>query len=223
MARRPSTMSIKNQPHKKRIPRLAAPAVKWFASLNLVMQFAVVFAIFFGIWFVANTTWREVKFLRQKPKYAALEQHMQQVMDDIAAATGKPFEVNHGTGCSRTSAKFDEGLLNCNNYFTFSYEVNSDEEGRILIAKIVPVYSKESSGNDFMFPNSIDKVDTTFSLKHNYESGFSCDLDYDLTPDNVHNDTLGQNYYKPVGSAYAAEFSYACGGYPVKSVYKFYP
>lgn len=148
---------------------------------------------------------------------------MQQVMDDIAAATGKPFEVNHGTGCSRTSAKFDEGLLNCNNYFTFSYEVNSDEEGRILIAKIVSVYNKESNGNDFMFPSSIDKVDTTFSLKHNYGEEFSCELEYNLKDQKWHNEFLDKNYHRPVNSAYAAEFSYACGGYPVKSVYEFHP
>lgn len=221
MARRPSAKTKAKLP-KSRVPQPFLSAVHWFCSLRLFAQIAVAAVVVCGAWFVMHTISREITFLHQKPKYAALERHMQQVMNEITTATGKPLEINHGTGCSRTSAKFDEGLLNCNNFYYFSYEIDSEEEGRTLISKIVPVYSTESIGNDFMFPSSISEVDTMFSLSHNYLDKFSCDLDYSLTKKAVHNDTLGRNYKKPVSKLYAAEFSYACGGYPVKSVYKFY-
>src|ERR1700712_5532686 len=119
---------MKNQP-KKTKPAAKKPLIskQLFTKRNIALVVVAVCLVLYGV----GQLRKEIQFRHDKVRYDQNEASMKKVYADIVAAAGTPFESHHGQGCGYLSAKYTRGKLNCSNYYSIFYQVNTQDEGKI--------------------------------------------------------------------------------------------
>lgn len=162
-------------------------------------------------------TFREInrnrQFEQDKKNYAAAERNLDELISEIKASAGEPYEIKKEKSCQYVSAqKYDSEELSCSVGYRFVYETNSDKESKSKfdLIKVITKYYGGFSIRDEYYSGSVNFKGNNYSITYDKSEGKF----YNSLRDSVN------LLEKRVESAIASEFSiYSSVDRPVKPVY----